>query len=168
MPIEPTDIQYRLSGGAANADPNASLGGAISANAIGAGAHNLFDQVSGAESAAGDIEYRCFYVRNAHPTLTLQGAKVFVLTESTSPSTNEELGLGTSAISGVEQTVADESTGPSGVTFAEANGEGAGLVIGDLAPNAHKAVWMRRTVTAGAAALNDDESVIRVVGDTAA
>lgn len=168
MPIESTDIQFRLSGGPANADPNESLGGVISANAIGVGLHNLFDQVSGAESAAGDVEYRCFYVRNGHGALTLQGAKVFVLAESPSADTNEEIGLGTSAVNGTEQTVADEGTAPSGVTFAEANGEGAGLTIGDLAPGAHKAVWIRRTVTAGAAARNDDGPTIRVVGDTAA
>ena len=65
MAVLAGDIDFHLSGGAANADPNASLGGAISNNQIvGGSLHNLFDQVAGAESSAGDSEYRCFYVRN--------------------------------------------------------------------------------------------------------
>jgi len=72
MPIVSTDIEYRLSGGTTNTDPDASLGGAMS-TAVGGlitsgAANNLFDDVTGDESAAGDTEYRCFYVTNDHAT----------------------------------------------------------------------------------------------------
>ncbi len=169
MPIASTDIKFYLSGGAANADPNASLGGEISATEIiSAGLHNLFDIIASSEASAGDIEYRCFYVKNTHPSLTLQNAKLFVQTESPSTDTDEEIGLGSSAVNGVEQTVADEQTAPTGVTFAQANGEGAALVIGDIPPGEHKAIWLKRVVSASAAAYSNDSSVIRVQGDTAA
>lgn len=53
MAITATDIQFRLSGGSGNTDVNASLGGAKSSTQItSASLHNLFDQVSGDESAA--------------------------------------------------------------------------------------------------------------------
>lgn len=169
MPITAADIDYHLSGGAANADPNASLGGIISNNQIvDASLHNLFDQVSGDEASAGDSEYRCLYVRNAHGTLTLQNAKIYVQTESPSADSDELIGLGSSAINGVEQTVADESTAPAGVVFSQANGPGNALVIGDIPPGQHKAIWVRRDISAAASAVNNDSSVFRVEGETAA
>lgn len=168
MPIINTDIKFYLSGGAANADPNAALGGAISANEIEAGLHNLFDQVGSAESSAGDTEYRCIYVKNTHGSITLQNAAVFVHTESPSSDTDEEIATGTAAIGGTEQTVANESTAPSGVSWSQANGAGAALAIGDLAPGEWKAIWIKRVVSVGAAAYNNDGSTLRVIGDTAA
>ena len=81
MAILTTDIIYRLSGGAANSDPAASLGGAKSSTAWVSG---IFDDVSSAEASAGDIEYRCLYVKNAHATLTLYSATVWISTNTPS------------------------------------------------------------------------------------
>ena len=161
MAIVSTDMQYRLSGGASNSDTAASLGGAKSSVA----ASNYFDDVSSAEASAGDVEYRCVYVHNAHGTLSLIGAKVFIQTNTPSSDTDVAIGLGSSAINGTEQTVADESTAPSGVTFSAPTTFAGGLAIGDLAAGAHKAVWVRRTVNAGAAAYADSFT-LRVQGDT--
>ena len=161
MPIVSTDIQYRLSGGASNAVTASSLGGVKSSTA----ASNYFDDVSSAEASAGDTEYRCIYVHNAHATLSLIGAKVFIQTNTPSSDTDVAIGLGSSAINGTEQTVADESTAPTGVSFSAPTTFAGGLAIGDLAAGAHKAVWVRRTVNAGAAAYADSFT-LRVQGDT--
>lgn len=169
MAILTTDISFQLSGGAANADPNASLGGEISANAIvDASSHNLFDLVSGDEASAGDAEYRCFYIKNNHGTLSMLGAKVFVQSETPSLDSDELIGLGSSAIGGIEQTVADESTAPAGVVFTQSNLEANALAIGDIPAGSHKAVWIRRDISAAASAVNNDASTIRVKFDTAA
>ena len=161
MAIVSTDIQYRLSGGASNSDPAISLGGVKSSTA----ASNYFDDVSSAEASAGDTEYRCVYVHNNHGTLSLIGAKVFIQTNTPSSDTDVAIGLGSSAINGTEQTVADESTAPAGVSFSAPTTFAGGLAIGDLAAGAHKAVWVRRTVNAGAAAYADSFT-LRVQGDT--
>ena len=161
MAIVSTDIQYRLSGGASNSDPALSLGGVKSSTA----ASNYFDDVSSAEASAGDTEYRCVYVHNNHGTLSLIGAKVFIQTNTPSSDTDVAIGLGSSAINGTEQTVADESTAPTGVSFSAPTTFAGGLAIGDLAAGAHKAVWVRRTVNAGAAAYADSFT-LRVQGDT--
>lgn len=169
MPIASSDIKYHLSGGAGNSDPNAALGAAISTTQIvDATIANLFDNVSGAEAAAGDTEYRCLYVKNNHGSLTLQGAKVWIETNTPSGDTSAEIGLGSSAVNGTEQTVANESTAPGSVTFSTANGEGNALTIGDIPAGQHKAVWVKRIVSAAAAAYNADSVVIKVQGDTAA
>ncbi len=161
MAIISTDIQYRLSGGSSNSNPAASLGGVKSSTA----ASNYFDDVSSAEASAGDTEYRCVYVHNNHGTLSLIGAKVFIQTNTPSSDTDVAIGLGSSAINGTEQTVVDESTAPSGVSFSAPTTFAGGLAIGDLAAGAHKAVWVRRTVNAGAAAYADSFT-LRVQGDT--
>lgn len=169
MPIVSADIKYRHSGGAANSDPNASLGGAKSSTDITAASlHNLFDQVASAESSAGDVEYRCLYVHNAHATLALQNAVIWIQTNTPAADTTVDIGLGISAVNGTEQTVANESTAPSGVTFSAPATEGAALSIGNIPAGQHKAVWVRRTISAAAAANNLDSVVLRVKGDTAA
>lgn len=162
MPIVSTDIKYRLSGGAANTDPNASTGGAASTTDAGA---SLFDNVASAEAAAGDIEYRCFYVKNTHATLTAIGTKVWIQTNTPSGDTDVAIGLGTSAVNGNEQTVADENTAPAGVAFSAPANFAAGLSIGDLTPGQHKAVWIRRTVNSAAAA-TADSYLVRAQCDT--
>jgi hypothetical protein len=162
MPIIVADIQRRLSGGAANSNPAASLGGAKSSVAS---PLNLFDTVAGDESAAGDVEYRVEYVHNNHPTLTLQGARLWITANT--PGNRIAVGLGTSAINGTEQTLANESTAPAGVTFSQPTTKAGGLLLGDIPPGGHRAVHYRRTVAAGAAASNDTYST-RAEGDTAA
>ncbi len=172
MPIAGSDIVYRISVAAAAGDttagtPATSLGDQVSTSAITtAQLNNLFDNVSGAEAAAGDVEYRCFFVLNNHATLTLEGAKVD-LTSQTAGGGTIDFGLDPTAVSakgsGSAQavTVANESTAPAGVTFNTTQ-----QTIGDLAPGQVKAIWLRRTVTAGAGAVNPDGVVMTVSGDT--
>lgn len=169
MPIVGTDIKSRLSGGAANADPNASIGGAKSSvEIVDASLHNLFDIVSSAEGSSGDTEYRCYYVHNGHATLTLQAAKIYIQTQTPDSDTSVEIGLGAAAVNATETAVANENTAPAGVTFSTADGAGNALTIGDIPPGQHKAIWVKRIVSAAAAAYNADSVVIRVSGDTAA
>ncbi len=166
MPIVATDIEFRLSGGASNALGDASVGGAISSSVVSASVNALFDYVTGDESSAGDVEYRCIYVRNSHATLTLYGTKIWIDTNTPSTNTSADIGLGSSAINGSEQTIANENTAPTSVTFSSAANLAAALTIGDLAPGQSKAVWIRRTVTAGAAAYANDSMSLTVKGDT--
>lgn len=168
MPIISTDIKYRLSGGGSNTDPNASIGGAKSTTEVGAGLHNLFDVVSSAETTAGDTEYRCVYVHNAHATLTLDNAVAFITSNTPSADTSVEIGVGAAAINGTETAVENESTEPAGVTFFSAANLGAALALGNIPAGEHKALWVKRIVNAGAAAYTDDQTTIRVQGDTAA
>ena len=168
MPIISTDIQYRLSGGSGNTDVNASLGGVKSSTSVGTGLHNLFDVVSSAEASSGDTEYRCVYIHNNHGTLTMQSAKIWIVTNTPSTDTSIEIALGSSAVNGTEQTIANENTAPTGVTFSAPSSLGTALSIGDIPAGQHKAVWIKRIVNAGAAAYNDDSATIRTQCDTAA
>lgn len=93
MPIVQSDIKFYLSGGGSNTDPNAALGGAISSTEIvDASDNNLFDDVTGDESNAGDTEYRAFYVKNTHASLTWQNVKVWIQT-NTPAGDSVEIGI---------------------------------------------------------------------------
>ena len=168
MPILTTDIIFKLSGGGSNTDGSASLGGAISSTTVSGSLNAFWDVVSGAESNAGDIEYRCFYVKNTHATLTLYDTYVWISSNTPSIHTAVDIAVGTSAINGTEQTIADESTSPTGVSFSSPATYGAGLLLGDIPAGEWKAVWVRRTITAGAAAYAADTATISVQGDTPA
>lgn len=162
MPIISTDVIYRLSGGASNSDPTASLGGAKSSTASGS---NIFDDVSSAEASAGDTEYRCVYVHNNHGTLTYLAPKIWIQSNTPSASTTVDIALGTSATNGIEQTVANENTAPTGVTWSAPTDFASGIALGDIPAGQHRAVWIRRTVTAGATVASDGFT-LRVQGDT--
>ena len=168
MAISASDILIFLSGGAGNADPNASLGGVISTTQIvDATLSNLFDPVAGVESRDGDISYRCFYVKNNHGSLTWQAVKTFILTQATDNNA-VAIGLDPVGVNGTATTVVDEFTAPAGVSFSTPVTEGTALAIGDIPNGQKQAIWVRRTVTAGAVALNVDTAVVRIEGDTAA
>jgi hypothetical protein len=156
MSIIAGDFITRLSGGAANASGNASLGGIKSANAMSAAVDGLFDAVSAAEALAGKVEYRCVYLHNANATLDMTAAVVYVAANTPLAGTTLDIGVGTAAVGGTEQTVADETTAPAGVAFSAPGTAGTGLALGNIPAGQHKAVWLRRTTTAGSGASAND------------
>jgi hypothetical protein len=172
--ITSTDIVKRLSttsgsaGDSTAGTPAASLGKYASSTAItDATLNNLFDDVTGAEASAGDIEYRCFFVLNNHATLTLQNATIAVQSE-TAGGGSITIALDNIAVSAKGSasaqaaTIANEDTAPTGVgTF----GTGP-LTIGDMAPGQVKGIWVKRTVASSTSALNPDGVVLRISGDT--
>lgn len=164
MPIASTDIHYRLSGGAANAAPAASLGGAKSSVQAGA---DIWDAITGAESSVGDTEYRCLYVHNAHATLTLTSAVAWIQSNTPATSSDTAIGLGTSVQGGTEQSVADEGAAPAGVAFSSPGSYATGIALGDIPPGGHRAIWWRRTQAAVSSPFADS-ATLRVQGDTAA
>lgn len=160
MSIQSTDFVLRLSGGAANTDPAASLGGDKSSTVASASVNGLFDAVSAAEAAAGDVEYRCVYVHNASASDTMTNLVAYVQADTSSAQTALAIGVGASAVNGVETAVANESTAPGGVTFSAPTDAGSGVALGNLAPGQHRALWLRWTVTAGAGATANDAATL--------
>lgn len=176
MPIVAADIDFHLSGGSGNSDPNASLGGDQSNTEItDATVENLFDNVSGDEGAAGDIEYRCFFIKNAHGSLALQSP--FIWKVSPTPATDDEnlveIGLDPSGVTtqgstDLPEDIGTEDSAPSGVVFTEPLNKAGGLAVADIPAGSVVAVWVKRTIVAGAQARDAFATVIRIEGDTAA
>jgi len=147
MAIAPSEIKFYLSGGPANALGDAALGGVISGTEASSVVNELFDYISADEAYAGESEYRCVYLKNTNASETLYNTVVWVAVNTPDTDTSAEIGLGTSAVNGVEPTIADENTAPAGVTFSAAPNAASSLSIGDIPSGEHKAVWIKRTVS---------------------
>lgn len=172
MAITAADIKWYYSGsgnGNSNSDPNASIGGYISSVELTNDAlENIFDNVSGDESSAGDTEYRAFFVKNTHATLTWQNVKAWMLSNTTSNDDTVNIGIEDSKGDN-KQRVADESTAPTiSSGFVTAVNKANGLSLGNLAPGDVYMVWLKRIVNASAAAVNDNAFEVKIEGDTAA
>lgn len=173
MPIVASDIVFRLSGGAANTDPTAALGGAMST--AGGGVittdqlNNVWDNVSGDEASAGDIEYRGIYVENAVASaLTLTGAKIWISSDTTSGDDEIDIALADEGLSVAMEVIGNESTAPTGPSFTHPGSFAAGLTLGDMDQNDYFGIWLRRTVNSSAAAANANPYTLSVQGETAA
>jgi len=182
MAIVATDILFKLSrtagsaGDAGSSTPAASLGKYISTTAIDLGTplNNLFDDISGDEAAAGRVEYRCFFVHNNHATLALLVPVRAWISADAAGGAAWAIGLDPAGVtakgsaSAQAAEIADETTAPSGVSFSAPTDKAGGLVIASIPAQSVVAIWVRRTITAGTAAVDADSVTLRVEGDTAA
>ena len=179
MAIVAADIRFHLSvttgpgNSTAQGDPNLSLGEFISTTQItDATLHNLFDVVTGDDNAASDVEYRLFFLHNAHATLTWQAPKVWISAETAggasitiSVDATAASALGNATAQAKE--IANEGTAPAAQTFSSPTTKATGLAVSDIAAGEVKGIWMRRTA-ANTAALDNDDVTLTVEGDTAA
>jgi len=153
-------LAFQLSGGASNSDPNASLGGTHSSVALsGTAMNNLFDDVSPAEATAGDTEYRAIDVTNTGDA-TAVVTKIFMDPDTSSTSTQLDMGIEASPL-GSTLSIADETTAPAGVTFAN-HTSASKLTLPDIDAAAYCRVWVRRVVSAAAPNTASDSGTINV------
>jgi hypothetical protein len=178
MAIVATDILYKFSVAAAAGNTtagtaNTSLGDQISTTQItDALLNNLFDDVSGDENAASDVEYRGYFVHNNHATLTWTAPVAWISAE-VAGGASAAISIDTTAASAVGaatqqmKSIVDESTAPAAQTFSSPTTKASGLAISDLPAGNVKGIWVRRTAAA-TVAVNNDGVTVRCEGDTAA
>lgn len=86
MPIQPTDLHFRLSVPAASSgnymaqgNVNNSLGFYMSTtDIVSATLDNLFNDITGDENALQQVDYRCMFLYNANSGIPLQNTKVWI------------------------------------------------------------------------------------------
>ncbi len=147
----PGTVLLRLSGGSANTDPAASIGGPPATNQA---PRAVFPDVTALESVAGAVHYACLYLENARG-VPVTGLRAFFAPNTTSPDTTLAIGLGTAGVNADEPVATDNTTAPAGVAFREPTDAASGLVLPTLAVNDRQAIWLRRTTAAGAAEAAD-------------
>jgi hypothetical protein len=114
-------------------------------------ANNLYDNVSQTDSFNGDTEYRCYYIKNAHPTDPMAAVVMFISGMPNPGSVAfgvDPAGVGNGSSSGVATTVANENTAPAGVTFGAPVTEAAGTNVGTLNAGQCVAIWTKRIIPA--------------------
>lgn len=137
------------------------LGGAISTVRSDA---SFFDKVQPEESAQGSVEYRCDRVCNLDASRTMYGTTLWLSSNTESPTTTIEVGLGASGLNGTEPETPDEKTPPAGVTFSAAASKATGSVLGDVPPNGWRHVWYKRTVLSSTSETKADTFVRTLEG----
>ena len=86
------NLVLRLTGGASNTDPNASLGGVMSSTELVDGQlNNLYDNVSPEEASSGMTDYRALDVYNTGDA-TSTSVSIFLSSETPSSYTSIDLG----------------------------------------------------------------------------
>jgi hypothetical protein len=159
-------MSWRYSGGASNSDAAASLGGAMSSVEVVETLNGLFDDVSGAESEAGDTEYRCVYYINETGG-TLENVHAYIQSDASGDDALA-IALDLAGEDGTADTVADESTAPDpAVTWDTGADYASGIDLGDLEDDHYYAIWVRRTVPSAASA-GTSSWTIRARGESAA
>lgn len=161
-------LQFNLTGGAGNSDPDASLGGVMSTTEISTTAlNNIFDDVDPTEAGTGDTEYRFIDVYNSGDE-TATSVEIYISSNTSSADT--ELTIGQDATNNPHlssadlETLANESTAPASpvITFG-LYPEGGKLSLDDIAAGSAARICLKRVVSASATNTSEDTCTIAVV-----
>lgn len=181
MAITGTQIEFRLSIPAgpsgdltAQSDVNDSLGAWVSTTEItDASLNNLFDNVSGDDNAAEDVEYRGFFVYNSNVSLPWQSVKMWISASVTGGAlaciAKDSTAVTTVGHSAASQMllIPDEDTAPTALTFTAPETKAGGISLGTIAANSVHGIWIVRAAR-NSAALDNDGLTVSCEGDTAA
>lgn len=150
-----------------------SLGDQISTTVLAtAGGNEWFDDVSGAENAASESEYRGFFIHNSNTANNYQNAVLYISAE-TAGGASIAIAIDNTAQSAIGSgstqmtTVANEDTSPGAGagSFSSPTTAGTGLSLGTINFGNCKGFWVRRT-TANTAALSNDGVTLATSGET--
>jgi hypothetical protein len=137
------------------------LGGAATVTQVSATAmNNIFDDVSAAEAAAGDTEYRAIDVYNDGAS-AVTGVDIYMSIATSSADSQLDMGAEAAPLNSTTS-IANESTAPVGVTFANRT-SGAPLSLPDIPAGEYARVWLRRAISAAATNTSNDQGTIEVV-----
>lgn len=162
-------LQFRLTGGPTNSDPNASLGGVMSSNQVSeTPMNNLFDNVSPGEGQSGDTEHRAIDIYNAGDADATEVA-VYMSAETSSPDTRLDMGkdsIGAHDSDWNGPTISDEGDTPpdsqgGNISFAHYTSSNK-LSLPDIPSGKAVRVWLKRVVQANAGNTSNDQGTITI------
>lgn len=156
MSVTASDIKYYYTGSGTSSAPGSSLGGANTNYVLATTLEKLFDVVTPEDAVAGTIEYRALDVKNDNSSDTLFDAFLWVSLETTSVSTTVAYAYDSAGT----QSIVNETTAPTSVTFSTPTTKATGISLGDMAPGDRRRIWLKRTVSAGAAKTTDTGTLI--------
>lgn len=156
MSVEEGDIIYTYTGSGTSSNPEFSLGGASTSYVVAETLEKLFGVVTPEEAVSGSIKYRAVDAKNDSSTDTLYDAYIWISLETTSTDTTIAIAYDSVGT----QSIANETTAPTGVSFSTPTSKATGISLGDLTPGEKRRIWFKRTVTAGAVKTTDSGSMM--------
>lgn len=136
------DLVFYLSGGAANSDPDDSLGGDQSTTVLASSLHSLFDAGTAVASYVGLTQYRCLYLENTGAE-TARDLRIWV--EKGEEGSDIEIGPDPAGINGTATSVANDEAAPTGVSFGFTYSEESCYTVPALGPGDSLGLWFKRT-----------------------
>jgi len=183
MPLSSLDIVFYYTGNATGPSDNTlSLGGTISTHTIpDATANNVFDDVTGDESASGDTEYRAIAVKDTNSSYDMLNTKVWIEGYTRAESGADTIYFALENPGGSPasiQTIADESTAPdedkftvktgATVSWTEEGSPSSTLEFGTVNAGEWFGIWLKRVVPEDASAYSNRSVTIKVQCETTA
>lgn len=150
-----SNLQYHLTGGASNSDPNASLGGVGSSVIVNSTAlNNLFANVTPPDIATSNyVTYRAIDLKNDGDDVAKHIEFFF------EDTTNTESRVDFWYDSAGTQSIPDEETEPVGATWTQPDTDNR-YSFADLPAGSAYRLWIRRTVDQDAGNLNEDTAYL--------
>ncbi len=147
-------LKLYLTGGASNADPDASLGGVMSSEELSeTPLNNLFDDIDPDQAEVGVTEYRAIGLYNDGDADAV-GIEMWFVSDSASPDTSVSVGVDATGT----QSIADEEDAPDSPTISFSQpGSGSTLSLDDIEPGEERRIWFKRICGANAVNHNNDE-----------
>ena len=137
----------------------------------GGSANDLFDDITGVQNAASQVDYAGLGIDNSNVGNDYVSPAVYISSE-TAGGASIAIGADTTAQSAIGSasaqlvTIASATTAPAGVSFTSPTTFGAGVALGTITKNGFvKGLWVRRTA-ANTVALSGDGATLTVQGDT--
>jgi len=159
---DPDNLQFYLSGGASNSDPDDSLGGGISSTPVSYGLNALFNEVVANDILRGRSTYRCLYLRNISLTDTAVGLLVWA--QGTLQGSFFAVGVDPVGVGGIATTIQSEYSVPVGVEFVETYGQASAVKMRVLDTEEYIPVWIRLTPDTNNTMKIDNENLQLMVG----
>lgn len=133
--------------------------------------NNLFVDLTGAQNAASQVDYQCFFILNDTASGNTMLNTVVWINNQVAGGTVANIGVDTTAASakgsGTQQAlvIANSLAAPGGVSFSAAASSGAALAVGSIAPGSVRAIWVKR-IASNTAPVNNDGFTLEIDFDT--
>ncbi len=178
--LSASDIVFYYTGVASSISNTLSLGSTIGLNTIPDNvANNIFDDVTGDQSAVGRVEYRCIACKDTHASASMLDTKVYISGYVRATSNYDVMSFAIeNPTNGTNpcQTISSETTAPNANLFITKLGNTVGwtaegspsstLSFGTIQYGQWMGIWLKRSVPANAVAFNDRSVTITVLCET--
>lgn len=145
-----------------------SLGGAIdTGNEVTSFAmHNLFDKTTQTQATSGIVKFRCLYIKNIHTVDPIRNPILTIPQNTISANDEMSIGWDPAGLTSNAQTIADQHTYPTNVTFMAAPDRANGAVLGqNIPPGKTKPFWLRLVSRFGAEPMLSNAMVVRLLAE---
>ena len=128
--------------------------------------HNLFDKTTKTQATSGIVKFRCLFIKNIHTVDPIRNPILTIPQNTISPNDEMSIGWDPAGLGSNAQTITDQHTYPTNVTFIPAPDRANGAVLGqNIPPGKTKPFWLRLVSRFGAEPMLSNAMVVRLLAE---